>query len=364
MWRRSRALTVLVGLLLTAGCANGPPAAVNYGDAGGVPPAQRTPDLPGTAAQQSGYAASVPPAQRIPEGYAAAQRTPVARLPAKPVAAMKGGSAVGTTQVGQGDTVFTVAQREKVPLRTLIEANNLAPPYALTPGRMLLVPHASYYTVQRGETLYGISRRFRIDIFTLAQANAIPAPYRIDAGRRLRIPGDADLPPSAPMTSVALATVPPAPTPPTSNAPATAQPEHRAGVLAPPPRTGRSFAWPVRGEMISGYGAKPGGLHNDGINIAVQRGTDVHAAENGVVVYAGNELRGYGKLLLIRHADGWLTAYAHNDELLVHRGDMVRRGQIISRSGSSGSVASPQLHFEIRHGVQAVDPMPYLGPSV
>jgi murein DD-endopeptidase MepM/ murein hydrolase activator NlpD len=249
----------------------------------------------------------------------------------------------------------------------LIEANNLTPPYVLTPGRMLLVPHANFYTVQRGDTLYGISREFGIDIYTLAQANAIPAPYRIDAGRRLRIPRDADLPSPAlaratgPVTHTALVIAQPPANSNTTTLPRT--PVHDPAVPAPPPRTGHTFAWPVRGEMISAYGAKPGGLHNDGINIAVRRGTDVHAAESGVVVYVGNELRGYGKLVLIRHADGWLTAYAHNDELLVHRGETVRRGQVISRSGSSG-VASPQLHFEIRHGVQAVDPVPYLAPSV
>jgi murein DD-endopeptidase MepM/ murein hydrolase activator NlpD len=294
-----------------------------------------------------GDAAAIPPAQRVPSQAA----VPAGSTPA-----------VGTARVGQGDTVFTVGQREKVPLRAIIEANNLTPPYAVTPGRVLLVPPPNYYTVQRGETLYGLSRRFGVDIYTLAQANAIPAPYRIDAGRRLRIPRDADLPPPTPATAVAQAT---APTPPASSpSAAPVVPDRRVGVQSPPPRSAHTFAWPVRGEMISAYGPKPGGLHNDGINIAVQRGTDVHAAENGVVVYAGNELRGYGKLLLIRHAEGWLTAYAHNDELLVRRGDTVRRGQVISRSGASGSVGSPQLHFEIRHGVQAVDPVPYLAPSV
>lgn len=118
---------------------------------------------------------------------------------------------------------------------------------------------------------------------------------------------------------------------------------------------------PVRGRVISGYGPKPGGLHNDGINIAAARGSAVRAAENGVVVYAGNELRGYGNLLLVRHADGWMTAYAHNDTLRVGRGDKVAKGQVIATVGSSGNVAEPQLHFEIRRGSQAVDPMPLLG---
>jgi murein DD-endopeptidase MepM/ murein hydrolase activator NlpD len=113
----------------------------------------------------------------------------------------------------------------------------------------------------------------------------------------------------------------------------------------------------VNGKIISSFGAKKGGLHNDGINIAAARGAPVRAAENGIVAYAGNELRGFGNLLLIKHADGWTSAYAHNDRLLVRRGDQVRRGQIIARVGSTGSVTSPQLHFELREGSEAIDPL-------
>jgi murein DD-endopeptidase MepM/ murein hydrolase activator NlpD len=113
----------------------------------------------------------------------------------------------------------------------------------------------------------------------------------------------------------------------------------------------------VNGRIISSFGAKKGGLHNDGINIAAARGAPVRAAENGIVAYAGNELRGFGNLLLIKHADGWTSAYAHNDRLLVRRGDQVRRGQIIARVGSTGSVTSPQLHFELREGSEAIDPL-------
>ena len=116
----------------------------------------------------------------------------------------------------------------------------------------------------------------------------------------------------------------------------------------------------MRGPVISAFGAKGKGLHNDGINIRADRGSPVRAAEHGVVAYAGNELRGFGNLLLVRHAGGWITAYAHNDTLLVARGDRVRRGQVIARVGSSGSVTEPQLHFELRKGKRAVDPRKYL----
>jgi len=131
----------------------------------------------------------------------------------------------------------------------------------------------------------------------------------------------------------------------------------------PPPREGGKFLWPVKGKIVLGFGPKAGGLHNDGINIAADRGTPVRAAENGVVVYIGNQLRGFGNLLLIKHSGGWMTAYAHADTLLVRRGQTVRRGEAVARVGSTGSVTQPQLHFEVRKGTRAVDPTRLLAPQ-
>ena len=121
--------------------------------------------------------------------------------------------------------------------------------------------------------------------------------------------------------------------------------------------------WPVKGKIISEYGAKPNGLKNEGINIAVPEGTGVRAAESGVVAYAGNELKGYGNLVLIRHEGGWVTAYAHAKELFVKRGDIVKRGDVIAKAGQTGSVSSPQLHFEVRKGATAMDPMKFLAST-
>jgi murein DD-endopeptidase MepM/ murein hydrolase activator NlpD len=121
-----------------------------------------------------------------------------------------------------------------------------------------------------------------------------------------------------------------------------------------------TFRWPVRGKVITSYGAKTNGKSNDGINLAVPEGTPVKAAEDGVVAYSGNELKGYGNLVLVRHANGYVTAYAHASELLVKRGDNIKRGQVIAKSGQSGEVASPQLHFEIRKGSTPVDPLQFL----
>ena len=129
---------------------------------------------------------------------------------------------------------------------------------------------------------------------------------------------------------------------------------------SPPPRSGSKFLWPVQGKVVAGFGAQGKGYHNDGINISAPRGAEVRAADNGVVAYAGNELRGFGNLLLIKHSGGWVTAYAHNDKLLVKRGQKVRRGQIISKVGSTGAVSRPQLHFELRKRNKAVDPTRWL----
>jgi murein DD-endopeptidase MepM/ murein hydrolase activator NlpD len=119
---------------------------------------------------------------------------------------------------------------------------------------------------------------------------------------------------------------------------------------------GLDFRWPARGRVIAGFGT--GG--NDGINIAVPEGTPVRAAESGIVAYAGSELKGYGNLILIKHDNNFVSAYAHNSELLVKRGDQIRRGQVIANSGRTGNVNAPQLHFEIRKGSDPIDPMPYL----
>jgi murein DD-endopeptidase MepM/ murein hydrolase activator NlpD len=119
----------------------------------------------------------------------------------------------------------------------------------------------------------------------------------------------------------------------------------------------------VQGDILSKYGPMPGGTQNDGINIKAAEGTPVVAADSGTVAYAGNELRGYGNLILIKHADGWMTAYAHNSKLLVSRGQKVQRGQVIAHVGATGAVTEPQLHFEVRRGSRALDPMDYLGPA-
>ena len=275
----------------------------------------------------------------------------------------------GTYVVQSGDTLFKVSRDKGVPIRSLIDANNLEPPYALRTGQKLVIPGGRFHVVQKGDTVYSISRAYGVDMATLTSTNHIPAPYKIRLGQRLQLPSkvnrqvavrDVDTASPARHTTIAPANTPvtpaattPAPAPRGNTVVASTEPK---APLPTPPTPAGDFIWPLKGAIISSYGPKEGGLHNDGVNIAAPVGTPVKAAQSGVVAYAGNELKGYGNLLLIRHANGWMTAYAHNSKLLVKRGDTVVKGQTISLSGSSGSVTSPQVHFEIRKGAKAVDP--------
>jgi murein DD-endopeptidase MepM/ murein hydrolase activator NlpD len=147
-----------------------------------------------------------------------------------------------------------------------------------------------------------------------------------------------------------------APTPPAP--PAASEPS----AVTPPGGGNGAFLWPVRGHVLATYGSRSDGTHNDGINIAAPKGAAVQAADAGVVAYTGNELRGYGNLILVKHPNGWISAYAHCDLILVKRGEKVTRGQVIARVGSTGNVSEPQLHFELRRGNHAVDPREVLAP--
>lgn len=385
--RSSRLRLSLVGfaLLLAAGCVrSGPPAEVVLH--GYVPP--DPPPLPThkpLPPRQTPVSVALQPTaaktvskrtpERISPRYAAPVR--VAELDTRryetrtQIAAATGSRGVHTVE--RGDTVYRIARAYDVPIRGLLDANRLQPPYQLTMGQRLVIPQPRRHTVRAGDTVYGVSRRYAVDMAELVRLNSVGPPYRLRPGQRLFLPQ-----PTGQATMVAAAARPESTTPvarrdrvfpPLNNgevelAPETVEPvaPTLAAIPEPPPRAGSKFFWPVNGQVIAAFGPQIGGLHNDGINIAAPRGALVHAADNGVVAYAGSELRGFGNLVLLKHADGWTTAYAHNDELLVRRGDTVKRNQPIARVGSSGNVSSPQLHFEIREGTRAIDPTQLLGP--
>jgi murein DD-endopeptidase MepM/ murein hydrolase activator NlpD len=289
-----------------------------------------------------------------------------------------GASAV---KVGRGDTVFALSRRHKVPMQAIIEANNLKAPFVLRIGQRIVLPRGRTHIVQKGDTLSEIADRYSVDTYQVAQINGLRPPFVIHIGQPLTLPGSGtsgvktvSVSPNSTLTSRSKKAVKSAPQP----APAWSSPPKPASTVTanksasipkpvrvptPPAKSGSGFIWPVKGKVISNFGAKPKGLKNDGVNIRAKRGTPVFAAENGVVAYAGNELRGFGNLLLIKHSGGWITAYAHNERLLVKRGQRLKRGQKIATVGSSGNVTSPQLHFEIRKGKTPRDPRRYLGKA-
>jgi murein DD-endopeptidase MepM/ murein hydrolase activator NlpD len=198
----------------------------------------------------------------------------------------------------------------------------------------------------------------------LVHINGLKPPYKIFMGKTLRLPGtvEADRPPVL-RKSIRAGVNSPQDRKTVKRGKASKQAKATRRRVQPqklPPTRG-SFIWPIRGRVISRFGAKGKGLHNDGINLAAPRGTPVQAAQAGVVAYAGNELRGFGNLVLIRHKKGIMSAYAHNDSLFVKSGETVQRGQTIAKVGSTGSVDEPQLHFEIRRGRDAVNPARFLG---
>lgn len=322
------------------------------------------------------------------------------------VAAAHGAGHSGTMIiVGTSDTLDILARRYNVTSAAILKVNGYKGPRALSPGQQLIIPRQtaaagistpiltapadkavtvtsavpSVHVVNRGDTLASIARRNHVPVSELAKANGINSQSQLMLGTKLTVPGVktmAAVPTGQPVgvtpaqptvvasvspTTTAVATVPPQSA---RLAQATTKVEEVSAVtpVKAAEVTGAlpTFRWPVRGKVITSYGAKTNGKVNDGINLAVPEGTPVKAAEDGVVAYSGNELKGYGNLILVRHANGYVTAYAHASELMVKRGDTIKRGQVVAKSGQSGEVGSPQLHFEIRKGATPVDPLQFL----
>jgi len=314
----------------------------------------------------------------------------------------------GQVRIEPGMTLYSVARANGMTVAQLAAANNIPAPYAVRTGQVINIPGAGgiakastgmasaepayaapqrtlssdrSHTVRAGETMFSLGRQYGVSPYAIADLNRLPRSANLRAGQIVQIPGQA-----GGGSTVAMAdpvqpavTTPLAPTakdlsridepqPTAEQIPLATNPEPpMQAAEAPAPQGGSEpglpgMRWPVKGKVISEFGSKPNGLRNEGINIAVPEGTSVRASENGIVAYAGNELKGYGNLVLIRHDGGWVTAYAHNKELFVKRGDAVKRGDVIAKAGQTGSVSTPQLHFEVRKGATAMDPMKFLGP--
>ncbi|MBB4391911.1 LysM peptidoglycan-binding domain-containing M23 family metallopeptidase [Bradyrhizobium sp. ERR14] len=320
--------------------------------------------------------------------------------------------------VGTSDTLDVLAKRYRVTPQAILAANGYKGPRSLSPGQQLIIPHPataaapapalapvaaapamapaakpvaaiaappSTHFVNHGDTLASIARKNHITSAELARANGLDPSAKLKLGTKLTVPGAKTAALAAPVAAAPVGAAPVVGTlQPVAAAPA---PATKMAAVAAPVQSARlaqattnveekpaetpakaaettsalpTFRWPVRGKVVTSYGAKTNGKSNDGINLAVPEGTPVKAAEDGVVAYSGNELKGYGNLVLVRHSNGYVTAYAHASELMVKRGDTIKRGQVIAKSGQSGEVASPQLHFEIRKGSSPVDPLQFL----
>jgi murein DD-endopeptidase MepM/ murein hydrolase activator NlpD len=346
--------------------------------------------------------------QPVYQAEAPVDEQPTYAKPAYAATAMK---KAGSVRVAQGMTLYSIAKANNITVSQLAAANHISAPYSVSTGRVLRIPGVAQakvpssryvaesdvssnedistpakkltaggsHMVASGETLFSLGRKYGVSPYTIADLNGLPHDKPLSIGQSVRIPAGkgptiAAKQPLAdeqetiasneeqpeviesPKTltakkSLAAEEIPDAAPAPKQVAEATANP------------TAGSMRWPVKGKIISQYGAKPNGLKNEGINIAVPEGTGIRAAESGVVAYAGNELKGYGNLVLIRHEGGWVTAYAHAKELFVKRGDTVKRGDVIAKAGQTGSVSSPQLHFEVRKGATAMDPLKFLAST-
>ena len=274
--------------------------------------------------------------------------------------------------VQPGDTLFRIEAKTGAGIRQIVSANDLVLPYTLQVGQKLTITGGLYHRVARGETGIAIARAYATSWADIVSLNAIEPPYVLREGQRLRLPDGAST--AAPVSvaadispeeraagfSLNIDDVVTGGEPAVGDTGTNTVANTVAGLGTPITRPAAfvgGFSWPLEGSLLSRFGAKGGGKVNDGINIAAGNGTPVRAANNGVVVYSGNEIGVFGGLVLVDHGGGWVTAYGHLGQLDVARGDKVKAGQSIGAVGDTGYVTQPQLHFEIRKDRKPVDPL-------
>ena len=249
-------------------------------------------------------------------------------------------------KVRKGDNLFSISRRFNISIQELIKVNKIQEPYKIFPNQSIFIPLNQMHKIVKGETLYSISRYYETTVFTLAKYNNIKNVNNITVGKELIIPQriykikkikkkkwDSNFKKK--------------------------KIENNKNVIQKDKQTSK-FIWPVKGKLISKYGKSKEGFYNDGINIDSKKGTKVISSQAGKVIYCGNEIPGYGNLILIKHSKNWITAYAHLNEVFTEKGKKVSKGQIIGSVGNTGNVRSPQLHFEIRKGKESVNPLKLL----
>jgi len=241
--------------------------------------------------------------------------------------------------VKKGDNLYLISKKNYVSIKELIKINKIKSPFKIYPGQKLFLPKINYHVVKKGETLYSISRKYSVDRYQLSKLNNLRSEKLIHIDQKLLIPNL-----NRKLTK--------------ANEKIEKKIKYKNKTVTR--KSDNSFIWPVKGKIILNFGMIKPGLHNDGINISAEIGKPVYAAKGGKIIYTGNEIPGYGNLILIKHKHNWITAYAHLKEIKLTRGLNVKKGEQIGKVGNSGNVNSAQLHFEIRKGRKALDPRSFL----
>lgn len=319
--------------------------------ASSVAPPQTPPDEATVIRREPITEAPPPPDQAPPplRGRQAPERKRAAESAPRPLL-----EAPPTVTVRPGESLFELAERIRTPVQALVEANDLKPPYDVTPGDVLKVPPPVVYVVKSGDTFASIGRRYAIDPRSLASLNDLSYEGTLAPGQRLALPAGATLVAAAkPPVPPTIARPKPTPAiaaaePRSPEVQPSASPASPSPVAATPSGKGR-FLWPVKGEILSTYGVKGPGQRNDGVNIAATEGEPVRAAAAGQVVYAGNSIPGFGNLVVVKHPDGWTSLYGNLGKMTVKIRSEVEQGQTLGVAGVSGGVDRPQVHFEIRY---------------
>jgi len=253
--------------------------------------------------------------------------------------------------VNKGDNLYLISKKYNVTISKLINFNNIDSPYKIFPNQKIFIPKKRTYVVKSGDTLYSISRKYRTDVFTVSKFNNLKNANQIYTNQKLIIPDQFERKKKV-----------------TKNFKKNKKQIKKKIITKKQTYSKKnnknffneSFIWPVKGKILSKYGSNDPGFFNDGINIESISGNDVKASSGGEIVYSGNEIPGYGNLILIKHSRNWITAYAHLKQIYKKKGTLVKKGESIGAVGNSGNVKIPQLHFEIRKGKEAVNPLKYL----
>ena len=252
-----------------------------------------------------------------------------------------------TIKIYTGDSLYSISKREGVSIRSIIEVNNLEPPFILYEGKELIIPLSKIHIVQTGNTLWDIANCYKVSVIEIRGLNNLKVKDKIYKGKKLFIPiNEKNRNLICKDTSKLIVKVD----------------KRKKKILNKKNIVSNKtdYLWPVKGKILSKYGLLAKGLRNDGINISGNKGDPVFASKDGKVVYAGNEIQAFGNLILIKHYDNKTTAYAHLDKIKVKKGQTVKKGEVIAVLGNSGKVSKPQLHFELRDSNGPLNPLKYL----